>query len=406
MVFKVRHFIVAFFTTVNVIGYCYFLFGGEATKGASGVNADFLDMTLVISTMLFSLFGLYWYYYHFLIKLSIPRFNLNLHTMNRFGEDILGSGVLLLILTNYLLSYSSGYSAGKEDVVISGALSYLLALFQVQNISLVYLVCCYNSRLWKLNALVFCATSILTGWTSFILVFFVLYLFEKERLGELKWTKVFSIMSIILAIYPIIYFLRFYFRIGGVDGQVTFETLLFSADLSNVHEYISYSFFQLIERLQQFYLNYSIWVHREELSLYFDLGQIYPFYFEGIHRNILGGMFFENATPLGNFLPSILYTDVFGKASWNVSPGLYAWGLSGSFAGLLFFFYILVMVALPIFLLKLIGAPGLARNFVFLNVILLLFHGWVGQYFNFVWSVFVFVLLVIVVNYVRKFLFR
>ncbi|HAS8533062.1 TPA: hypothetical protein I7745_19310 [Vibrio vulnificus] len=407
--FRVRHFLLLLFLFTNSYAFLYFILGGTATKSIKFEIDDlivyqmssFLSLTLILII-------LYMLFYKFSCRVRVSVSSLSIGTLSYKLHDIIGIIIIFSMSISLIVLKSSGMAAGHNDDVVSGGMFGVInAIFQFQTLVLVYICSCARSKVWITTVVIYVIYNLLLGWTSFILVLTLLYLFDKECRAQINWEKTFVFIGVVFLCYPLIYYLRYVFRVSvGADiGIADIQVLQVVGTQASWIDYVFFCYFQLVERLQQFYLNTGVLYYYDLITEATESGLIFPYYFEGLHRNVIGSIFYPNAQSLGSYLPTLFYHDMFiGDFFWNVSPGLIGWFISSNISIALLPLYVGLMVTTPVVILKRLGAPDLALSLVFIKIILLLFHGWMGQYFNFVWSLCVFYFLVLILHCFQRIL--
>ena len=264
--FKTRHFILSFFVLTNLYGLVYFAFGGKATKSAVIVSDDvFTEQLISFSILMLTLFVIYFLFYKVILKIRVKKLNFNLVTISEHWQNQIGFLILVIMFVSLYILKTQGSAAGQSDEHLCGFFGLLSAFFQIQSLALVYLVSCSRTKVWKVTFYVYILYNILLGWTSFIFLLVFLYLFDKEQYKNINWVKVFLFLGGLFLVYPGVYYLRFIFRVTG-GSDVNFEDiniLALAGANATIFDYLNFAYFQLIERLQQFYLNFTIWSYRD-----------------------------------------------------------------------------------------------------------------------------------------------
>lgn len=407
MVFKVRHFVLLFFLLVNTFAFIYFLLGGQPTRSFDKVvHSDQIYLVTYAITIL-SLFFVYALCYKFAFKLRITNRSVSVQ-YSSFQFKFLSIILIVIMLVSLVTNLKSGVAAGGDDSEISGGgFGLVMAISQIQFLVPIFLTfyVFQKNTLYFIVFLTYIISNLLLGWTSFVIVLVFMSFYYFEVTGRVKWLKVFAYCAVLFVAYPVIYFLRFITRVSASTdlalGDVEFLNVVGQG--ATILDFVFFSYYQLIERLQQFYLNLATVMYYEEILYHFSTNSIYPYYFEGFHRNVLGGKFYPEATPLGNFLPNIYHAELANKDFfWNVSPGFHAWMFNANVSSVFYVFYIVFLVSFSSFLLKLIKANSLCYSLFFIYTIILLFHGWMAQYFNFVWSLLLFSMLNFIFSFINN----
>jgi len=398
---ETRKFLFKFYIIVNIVAFIFYSLGYINSKPINGSeNISILFYIINIILLISSLYIILKIFTLMEKNITINPLKYNLENTNFIGLIIL----LIQIVYLYTFLTQGGSVAGEKDNLGGGIFGLVMATFQIQTLSLLYIISKEKTGyICKAILFLFLLTSILQGWTSWILTFAVLYLFIQEDKGKIKSFFKVSVIAMVLLIifYPIIYFLRLTIRIMGTQ-EVSFEEieLIQTYGNNNLIDFVLYTYNKVLERFEQYYLSLGSLIHHDKIATAYNNGEITPFYFEGV-----GKIFIHETYSMGNYLPSLFYNDaLLGEYFWNISPGFISLFYTESLSILFILPYYIFLILLIIMILKLIKAPSLAYHFVFFNLITLLFTGWFSQFSYFVWTFIILFILVQTVGFIKHML--
>lgn len=391
LVMEVRAKLLLIYIIINVIAFLYYLFGGENTqfiKHTENVSpfVHYVNITLTIMALIVICKS-----FNVIDSLKVKQTATTLST--GAGHKIISTIVILLQLF-YLFGFIvfGGSVAGGEDTLKGGLFGLFVGLLQISNVSLVHIASSHSRGiLWGVVLSLYAVTNLLQGWSAFILLLLVLYLFHREEVRKsINWLAIllYSTFGIVF-LYPAVYLIRTSVRIMG-QQHVKFEDvdLISALGEGSVIDYCLYTYVKLLERFEQYYLSLGSLINYDHIVLAYQSRIIMPFYTEGPQKVLFAR---EGLVSLGSYLPSIFYDDsVMGDYHWNVSPGILAYIYTESMSALFLYPYILLLTFVATVLLKSIGVNKLVFHLFFYLMIILVFTGWMSQFVFFIYSIFVY----------------
>ncbi len=386
---KVPYVFMGMYFSFNTLAFLYFIFGGKSSYPIIK-RIQNSDMIIVFILQSFLLIGSYKFYYKFYPKFKKQR----IANFKKPNQNLLGVLLIILSIVNFLFFYSNSVGAGSSDQEISGGIfGFISAIFQPNSLILIFLFYFKPNKLWYILFILNGVFNLLLGWTNFLIYYFFLFLFYLSE-NQVPIKKIIRFIILAMFLYPPIYFLRMFFRLRDQETASFSDINIISMFTENnsIPEFILLSYWHLIERFQQFYLSLSSFVYRSEIMDRFSSGDLIPYYAEGIHRSFVKSSFLSSqAESLGSFLPSLFYGLSYDY-NWNVSPGFFSYFFVYDYSILFIPLYLIFIIIIPLKLNELFHGSKRIVFLIYINFIVLLFHGWYSQYFNFVWAFFIFIL--------------
>ena len=308
-------------------------------------------------------------------------------------------GIFLLVAQFIYLFFAIIFGVGVAGATVESRIPFveIWIFIQIDFLFLIYYGFFRESKLFYINFFVFLVSNVLRGWTSVFLIAAFLELCRLWRSGKIKKKYVLLFLCIGILVYPLILFLKFYVRSAG-SGREFLDIGSAIGVIFGVEDFLGLFVFavnQLAERFQQFSITYGIYHFREVLGLQYASGDIVQFWLEGFHGNALYRLFGNPLPPnLGVAATNVIpYSFQFIEGSFNVSPSLLGWifVLSPNYLG--FLVYIIFLSFFSIIIPKIINAPPLVGDLVWLMWLLLLLHGWLQSFVAFIYAFFVFILI-------------
>lgn len=306
----------------------------------------------------------------------------------------------ILILQGAYFSVVLFFDAGKIGVIDAQVpLSWLWAFIQIDYLTTFYLILAPKNRLWKINFLLYAASSAIRGWTGFILILGFIYIIKRDKPFSIGLRGVFLYSMLAIFFLPIVLYGKFLIRTRQID--IDFDSFLSIAfGYESYFDFARYSLEYFANRFQQISITWHVWEASDALSSAYNNGSIAPFWAENLY-----GYFFYKLMGL-NIMPNLgIYSTLYMPynfevvlGSFNISPGLIGWiGAAGSSVlGLVFFLAFLAVFGF--FAIQLIcnrGSPNWIKlsALLWLMWLILLLPGWLNQFVAFLHSSLVFALI-------------
>lgn len=295
-------------------------------------------------------------------------------------------GVFLLIwqlIFLYLAVYSGLGVVGAENkvnqvlVVISNFLSAdLFYILMAPSLK--------SNKLFFINTLIYLVSTLIRGWIGGVVISFFVYL---SRVGYLKISIknfiVYCLLFIfILIISPFIIDFKITTRVGGD----------FEFDFKNYGKKLEFSLEYILGRFQHIGHIALLMKNANEYRVLYDFNQILPYWVEGIPQNFLYKYLgYRDLLTYSNMM-AVRDFGAYSNDAWNANTGFGGWLiLLREKSVLLFLYWSSLIFALYMFLYK----CGNKQTFNMISVfmVIYLYHGWFGAFFNLMLLVFAFVFL-------------
>lgn len=343
---------------------------------------EFSQFYIETSTLIFSfflqilsLFILFLVYYFFEKKDFIER---------QFFENF--SGFFLLIWQLFFLFSAVFFGlgvVGSENktnqilVMISNFLSadlfYILIAPSLK-----------SNKYFKINSIVYLVSTLVRGWVGSVLIVFFIYLC---RVGYLKINIktfcifIFIFISILLCL-P--FLIDFKSSIRSSEG-VEFDIKDYGNKLELAIDY-------LLGRFQHLGHTALLLNHADEYRKLYELNKILPYWLEGIPQNFIYKVLGNNPVLTYSNTMAVYDFGAYSSEAWNANTGLSGWlVLLREKSILLILYWILIIICFFSFIYK-YGNRQLF-NVVSVFMIVYLYHGWFGAFFNLILLAFIIVFL-------------
>ncbi|CDS53582.1 hypothetical protein [Polaromonas sp. CG9_12] len=295
-----------------------------------------------------------------------------------------GSAGAITILFGQIayLGYSYFYGvniAGVEDSV-EGNMVFRLA-FSILQPELLFLIVApglKSDRYFWINSGVYIASSLIRGWMGAPFLLFILILIRKFPISFTSKKLMYLGFSFMLGILflPLIVSLKWSIRSGeGFDQALTF--------LSEVgyFNYMVESFGYILNRFQMFGHIMLLAQNSDELFSAYEAGSFIPYWMDGAPQWVWLRFNGVEVFQLNKYMVSVFFgSDNF---AYSTNPGIAGWLFVLKENSIFFVFYLLLITFFPsILVLKWAGPKYFLLLMCFMLVYL--FHGWIGAYFNFI----------------------
>jgi len=391
---------------INTI-YFFIILSTQKLRGESNVIPIVKNtpVVLIFSLLIGSYFYICVYLFKFLDKYFKPGVK-NLTKDLKTGALI---GWLILILQILFFGYfmtTGNFLAGSIQTD-SNRFSYIWVLISTDSLFYIYYGFYRESKVFKLNLVVWIISSFARGWSGVLLTMLFMESCRLLRENKLKFLNMIYSLLILFIIYPLVLIFKLLIR------QNLSENLWYSFFNSNflgfsevnsfdgVLELIGISLAQLFDRLHLLSSAISAYLLSDNLSDNFYSGSLIPFWLEGIHGSAIYRLLnISTNTNLGVALAK--YMDPAAvDVNWNTNPTILGWIFVVPEYSLFYIIYIILLCTFSLFFMKRISNTEEAKDMIWYAWLVFLIPGWIGAFVLFVYSLAVFYILFLICNYVN-----
>lgn len=396
------------FIIVNFIALIIMINSGELIGDVYGIPVTNYEnliktSTIVILTYILVIFLLPL----FLSRLKLPKI--------KFKEDLVASRISILMLCLQIgfiiFNFSNGVNvAGSGNQRTDSVFSLFWIFFPVDLLFIIYYASYRDQKLFGVNLLVAVISSLSRGRSD---IFLLIVFFESALLfksGKLTFLKVYLLFSIGIVFYPLIVALKFAFRIyfGSSDSSGNFilvSELGKSIEENGIYGFIFTGLEHFISRIQVVSIASEIERFSSILSNSLSRGDFYPFWMEGFPGLIVDRLIGQDKHyPLGVFFTKVGdFSWSFNVGDWNTNPSLASWFFIEPLWSGFLILYVMFFCFLTFFLSSLINRGVLRNEMIFYSWLIFLLPGWLGVFFSFCYSLFVFLMMKALMNSIPKF---
>lgn len=298
---------------------------------------------------------------------------------------------LILFLFQFLfLLYNYYYGTNVAGASIKAENPILNTFFVLLPVDLFYILFSpyLKSNKWFfLNTLMYVISNTLRGWMSAILLSFFIYLCRREivKITINSFLGYFLFLSIVIFLIPYLFMLKWAMRSG--DSVIS---VLERVDKNSYFYFLNEGFYYIFNRFQHNYHVALIWENSERLVSFYQMGNILPYWGEGVIQTILIKLLnLGEMKTLGQAIVSYLF---YSQGAWNSNPGLAGWLIVTQEYFILFIIYISFIIFLGFYIAKKYYGNKMLLLFSIFSIFYL-FHGWIGIYITMITYLLIFSLL-------------
>ncbi len=312
------------------------------------------------------------------------------------GKDI---GLVLLCLQSGFILFilSEGVFVAGSAERSTSLWSQFFVFFSCDTLFLLYYAYYRDNKLYFLNVLAVIVSSLLRGWIGIFMTLAILESIRLFRRRQLSKTKIATIASLILLLFPFLQILKLGIRASAMGSTLDYANLISSLSSNiEIENFLNifYDTFQiLVDRLQILSQYIVIFQNSEALFEQYQSGHILPFWLDGIHGvayyRFIGDVMPDN---LGVHLAKLL-DPLSIDVNWNSNPGLLAWILIYPGISPVYVLYIFFVLYCSLILIKGIRhRKPEVTDLVWFSWLAYLIPGWTGSLYLFLHSTIVFYL--------------
>lgn len=377
-----------FYFAVLLYVFANFVFLVLALLNNNTINIEFFSFyiktSVLIKAFVFQIIGL------FFIVAIYHIFNKRNFNEKQFFKNF--SGCFLLFWQFLFLLFAIFLGLGVVDSE-SNVNPNLVRLSNFISADILYFLIApslKSNKLYFINTVLYLVSSIVRGWLGGIVISFFIYLC---RVGSLKVslkTLIFTLCFFILmlSLSPFLIDLKFAIRTGET---VNFDTNSYSEKLDLAMEYV-------LGRFQHLGHTALLINHAENYRQLYESQKILPYWLEGIPQYFVYKLMGNSELFTYAQIMAIMEFGANASQPWNTNTGISGWMVVLQEKSILFFLYWGGVITLFFaFLLK--YANRQIFNVVSVLMVIYLYHGWLGSFFNLI-------VLTLIVVFLKKVRFK
>ncbi|MDR5688076.1 oligosaccharide repeat unit polymerase [Morganella morganii] len=332
-------------------------------------------------------------YIAFLIFFVLVSFSFFLTQRNirpvEINEKVYSQLILFLQVSYFFLNlhYETNIAGhpGRKDM--PAVISFFFVIFNPDILFLIYLFFTKESKLKKLNIIVYLLSMSIRGWMAGIFYVVLYYVITKKYKLRTYFTVLLIIIFLILSL-PFIINAKWYLRSSGTESFINavFNISDYKNSLMNALEY-------LIFRFQ--HISSVIFITDHLQSINHEI--IKPYWAEGNIQLFFEKIFNINLQNFNNYV----VTDLMGikGATWNIHVGIESWFIMNPFD--LFLYLYIFLSILFTNSLSIVRHSKAMQSFILYMIFSRLFVGWNAAYINLIISLLVTILIFFIIKKIQ-----
>ena len=286
---------------------------------------------------------------------------------NLCGYFLIGYQIFYMGLSIY---YGVGVVGRSENLEINHYLLILTNIFSVDILFFIIGTQLKSSKLFYINLFIYILATTIRGWMGGVLIAIFIFLCRKGSF-LINFKNMFSMLVLLVILVlssPALVDLKY--NIRGGDSVVSDDTSYL--DKLNLTSQYIFGRFQHVGHVYLIQKNENIYYQK------YETGVIAPFYTEGF----IQGIIFKNLGYTENFtFGEYVAKNAFGGTGWNTNTGLAGWYYILHEKFILLIFYWLVLLSFVYFIILKYATKTLF-NIISVFLIVYLYHGWFGAFFD------------------------
>lgn len=308
--------------------------------------------------------------------------------------------VILAILSS--IFFKVGVLGVNKDVTDDAPkiVFYFNTFFQPVLLVLIYLFyrCDSNRVIYFLIYLLYATLVVLNGQTAQLLLLFCLYLLRKSRQGKkYNFYSVLALTGVGVGLYPFVRMMKDTIVHSANSGGGIVDSLGDLISRANFETYFDYLFITL-ERFQMISNTHFVIDNGEQLgTLFSKTGSSYSFY--SLHWLVSSFIRFFDIDS-SNILSAqdFLAYQINGVSTWSSQIGIVGYFIFYHFYSIIIIFSMLIILFLSVRLSAILSQKNELVDLTWCMSLLLICHGWFIPFINYFQSVFIFMLLIFILN--------
>lgn len=289
--------------------------------------------------------------------------------------------ILLLVQLVYFL-YSMHYGINVAGVEDDGggnpSVKLLFSIIQPDQLFLILAVGIRSNRLFWVNALIYAVSLTLRGWMGGLYLLALVVVIRNSPLVVTRKGLLLSGLVLLVGavMLPVVVSAKWFIRTGaGVS-----EAIDFLSDFGYFN-YLVDSISYVANRFQHLGHVAMLAEDSRRLSIAYDFGEFTPYWMDGAPQWLYLRLNGVDIFQLQRYIASY-YFDA-NNLAYAVNPGISGWFFALQYRAVFFVVFLLGITLVPaVLVLRFAGY----KYFLLVSclVLIYLFHGWIGAYFNFV----------------------
>jgi hypothetical protein len=346
--------------------------------------------------------------YGFMVKIRVPKL-VRIRETDK-NSYILGYIMFALQVLFLVFNLVEGVNvAGSGTVKSDSPIAFIWIFIPVDILFLCYYGFQRDHAMFKYNIGIYVLSNVLRGWSS---IFLFIIFFEWCRAFRAKKinfkTLIIGGFAFVL-VYPVLLHLKWVMRGATSTDFSTLIGLFFNVLASKDYfEFMGESIVQLVSRLQHTSIVVEIIQYHELLQLQFDKGGILPFWNDGLpqlaYRRLMG---IQAPPSVGVALTDLLMPKYeFELGSWNINVGFTGWFFIVPYLVPLYLFYNFILCLLSVFFIKQLNCKENSFDVLWITWLIFLLPGWSASFVGFIYSIFIFIILNLLAQFLGRITFR
>lgn len=323
-----------------------------------------------------------------------------------------GSSLFLLSVSFFILQIAYLFIILINDVgagisEVPGVSRIILVFLPVPYLHMIYYLYCrdFSDRLFWLNLFLAIFICLAQGYSY---IFLFLLFFEIARRLPRQGVSVLHLTSFIclfVVLFPLLYVLKSVFRLQPQDGSFneTFIKVFASSGLDGIVSYLAFAFEFIVGRIQMVSLVSVFNQISSEFVEALDNNIIRPFWLEGPHGLLLEKLLGRDfGVSIGAFAAvSSIFDSSRPIGEWVTNVNLFFWFFV-SYYGIFVLFYVFVLMSIFHLFSRVVLEKRKAVLLAFYFAIFFLVPPWISSFITFIYSMFLFYLLVSLFSFLQR----
>lgn len=380
----------------------YFSFSYIFDNGILG--GDFLGSGLKVSTysIIVAIVNILLSYYIYMVcffklanKIKVKK-TINFHDFNLLHK--------VFFVINIFYFYCSFYGGTSyEDFSKTGLPSIfqsILVIFEVERLIYAYMIfgVLSKNKLYFFNVILMVISNLIVGKSGVLIYLLPIYCLNKGYSGEiLNKFKVSIFILIGLALAPIVRFFKL--SIGFIDSgrasDINDVAQIYqgNSSLSNLYYYFFNASFERFQHVA----NLSYIIDKEKLIR----SNLNDFFINNHFTMYLYRSFFNLDKP-EIYLNSYFASMINGRTSWSTHSGISGLYFALGLQGLLYILMYSLLLFFTIVFVKKFDRSNIMIHYVWMNALLLFWHGWLGPFYASCYALIVFYFILTMIKFFNK----
>ncbi|MCU4316007.1 oligosaccharide repeat unit polymerase [Acinetobacter bereziniae] len=312
-------------------------------------------------------------------------------------------GFLLIILQILFMAFNvlNGVNtAGSNNIRVDSIFSFFWVLVPVDALFLIFYGVARNNKYFKINLCIYLISNLIRGWAGVFLIVAFMEWCHNYRARKIRPKYVFLAILLVMLLYPVINAIKFYIRMRPDNFSFAGFLDVFDNALDGLGymDAIYLGVLHIVERIQTTSILIMVIQLKDSLYTEYMNGAFTPFWWEGLHGLIIDKLIGnEKSIPLSvAFTEYGIFNWEFDVGNWNTNTAYASWFFIEPYLIPLYLFYTLFICFLSYALIKKISSSVFALDLLWLIWLLYLLPPWFGTFVQFIYALFIFLILKII----------